>query len=200
MKHAILDVETIKSFDEVGGYHPEKLGVSFVGVIEREGLPNTWGEKVLETRHEIFEDEMDKLWKVLENVDLLVGFNIDGFDMAALKPYYSGDIAQFPTLDLMIRFKEKMGHRISLDALAGETLGTTKIGDGLDAIRYYKDGELDKLAKYCMKDVEITRDVYDYGRIYKKVKFKNKWNDNVETEIDFDYDASGGGAMQMSLV
>ena len=108
MKHAILDVETIKSFDEVGGYHPEKLGVSFVGVIEREGLPNTWGEKVLETRHEIFEDEMDKLWKVLENVDLLVGFNIDGFDMAALKPYYSGDIAQFPTLDLMIRFKEKM--------------------------------------------------------------------------------------------
>lgn len=200
MKHVILDVETIKSFDEVGGFFPEKLGVSFVGVIERESLPTKWGEKVGEVRHELYEGDMKKLWKILESVDLVIGFNIDGFDMAALKPYYPGDISQFPTLDLMLRFKEKMGHRISLDAIAGETLGMKKSGDGLDAIRYYAEGKLDELAKYCMKDVEITRDIYDFGRINKKLKFKNKWNDLVECEIDFDFVPPTGGVMQMSLI
>jgi len=201
MRHAILDVETIKSFDEVGGYFPEKLGVSFVGVIERESLPKVWGEKVVERRHQIYEHDMDKLFKLLEQMDLLVGFNLDGFDMAAIKPYYRGDIRQFPTLDLMVRFKEKLGHRIALDAIATQTLGTAKSGNGLDAIAYYKNGELEKLAAYCMKDVEITRDIYDWGRINRKLKFKNKWNEIIEAEIDFDYEKPVEAlGLQMSLV
>lgn len=200
MRHVILDVETKKTFDEVGGYYPDKLEVSFVGVIERMGLPGGAGEKVEEVYHRIFEEDFEKLWKILEGVDLVVGFNLDGFDMPALKPYYSGDISQFPTLDLMVRFKESMGHRISLDAIAGETLGTKKIGDGLDAIKYWREGELEKLAEYCMKDVEITRDVYDFGRINEKVKFKNKWNDVVEAQIDFGYKPPENAVMQMSLV
>lgn len=200
MRHVILDVETKKAFDEVGGYYPEKLGVSFVGVIDRDRLPSELGEEVKETRYEFFEEGMPRLFKLLEQVDLIVGFNIDGFDMLALKPYYSGRIQQLPTLDLMGRFKEERGHRISLDAIAGETLGMKKSGDGLDAIRYFASGELEKLASYCMKDVEITRDVYDYGRIYGKVKFKNKWNEIVETRVNFDYEIPGEQSLQMSLV
>lgn len=200
MRHVILDVETIRTFDEVGGYKPEKLGVSFVGVVERQSLPVTLGEKVEEVRHELFEKDLDRLWPILEGVEVVVGFNIDGFDMPALKPYCPDDIGKFATLDLMGRFKEERGHRVSLDAIAGETLGTKKIGDGLDAIRYYANGELDKLAKYCMKDVEITRDVYDFGRINKKVKFKNKWNEVVEVGVDFGFQVQEGNGMQMSLV
>lgn len=200
MRHVILDVETIKSFDQVGGYFPEKLGVSFVGVIEREVLPREWKQIVKEERYEIFEPDIKALWPILERADLLVGFNIDGFDMMTLKPYYSGDVKALPTLDLMLRFKEKMGHRISLDAIAGETLGTKKSGNGLDALEYYAKGELDKLASYCMKDVEITRDVYDYGRINKRIKYKNKWNDLVETEIDFEFTPNSSQGLQMSLI
>ena len=33
MQQVILDVETQKSFDEVGGYFPDRLGISFVGVL-----------------------------------------------------------------------------------------------------------------------------------------------------------------------
>lgn len=201
MRHVVLDVETIKTFDEVGGYKPELLGVSFVGVIEREGLPGVWGEKVTEKRHELFEKDLDKLFKLLEQVDLIVGFNLDGFDMPALKPYYRGNIAKLPTLDLLVRFKEERNHRVSLDAIAGETLGSKKIGNGLDAIKYYANGELDKLAKYCMKDVEITRDIYDYGRIKGMIKFKNKWNELVEAKVDFSYQKPAEVAgLQMSLV
>jgi len=117
-----------------------------------------------------------------------------------LKPYYGGDIRQFPTLDLMLKFKEKVGHRISLDALAGETLGRRKSGNGMDAIRYYAQGKLDELAKYCMKDVEITRDIYDYGRINGKLKFKNKWNEAAEAEVNFGFVPPEAGVVQMSLV
>lgn len=200
MKHLILDVETKKSFDEVGGYYPDKLGVSFVGAIARESLPTAVGEKVKETEIRVFEEDLPKLFRVMEKADLVVGFNLDGFDMVALKPYYPGDIRVFKTLDLMTRFKEKMGHRISLDAIAAETLGQTKTGDGLDAIKYYAEGELEKLADYCMKDVELTRDIYDIGRIEKRLKFKNKWNEVVEAEIDFEFEAAVEQTMQMSLV
>ena len=200
MRHVILDVETIRTFDEVGGFKPAELGISFVGVIERDRIPESPSDKVKEIRHEYFEDDLDMLFYLLERVEFAVGFNIDGFDMPTMIPYYGGDITKIPTVDLMLKFKEVQGHRISLDAVAGETLGTQKIGDGLDAIKYYKNGELDKLAKYCMKDVEITRDIYDYGLHNKRVKFKNKWNEIVETEIDFTYTPGAGAGMQMSLI
>lgn len=200
MRHIILDVETQKSFDDVGGYFPEKLGISFVGAIIRDQHPSVFGEAVAETRLELFEQDLDKLWHVLETCDVIIGFNLDGFDMLTFKPYYRGDVSRLPTLDLMTRFKEKAGHRISLDAIAAETLGTKKSGDGLDAIGYYENGELNKLAAYCMKDVEITRDIYDFGRIYKRVRYKNKWNEVSEMEIDFEFESPKESGFQMSLV
>ena len=97
MKHVILDVETQKTFDDVGGYYPEKLLISFVGVIVRDVLPTTMGEQVKEKRLELFEQDLDKLWRVLETADVIIGFNLDSFDMQTFKPYYNGDVTQLPT-------------------------------------------------------------------------------------------------------
>lgn len=198
MKQVILDIETQKTFNQVGGYHPEKLLVSFVGVIERDGFPEAGrGE---ETRHELFEDDLPKLWPILEHADVIIGYNTDSFDLPALQPYYSGDITALPSLDLFVVVQEAYGRRISLDAIAQETLGTQKSGHGLDAIRYYQNEEFDKLAKYCMKDVEITRDIYDYGRKNKKLKFLNRWNNPIEIDIDFSFDHQDNDGVQMTLV
>lgn len=193
MRQVILDVETIKSFDEVGGYKPEKLGVSFVGVVVRDGF------KSRGTPMEFFEDDLPKLWPVIESADVVIGFNTDGFDFPALQPYYKGKVEDWPSLDLLARIKTSMGHRVSLNSVAGETLGTKKSGNGLDAIAYYRDGELDKLASYCMKDVEITMGVYDYGRENGYVKFLNRWNELIEAKIDFSFDVPESGGMQMTL-
>lgn len=192
MKQIILDVETKKTFDQVGGYNPGLLGVSFVGVIERDGFLGKGRE------HRFFEKDLNKLWPLLESADVLVGFNTDGFDLLTLEPYYTGKISELPSLDLLSRIKESVGHRISLNAVATETLGTEKSGSGLDAIRYYAEGELDKLADYCMKDVEITRDVYDHGREKGFLKFLNKWNDLVEAKVDFSFELEKPGT-QMTL-
>jgi DEAD/DEAH box helicase domain-containing protein len=193
MKQVIIDIETKKSFDQVGGYKPEDLGISFVGVIKRGGFEGK-GEPL-----EFFESDLSKLWPVLETADVIVGFNTDGFDLPALKPYYPGRIEALPSLDLLARFKQAQGHRVSLDAIASETLGAKKSGSGLDALEYYATGQLDKLASYCMKDVAITRDIYDYGRSHGHIKFINKWNRPITANIDFSFNTKKGNGTQLTI-
>ncbi len=193
MLQVILDVETKKAFDEVGGFFPDRLGISFVGVCIREG----WGEGEMQG---YYESDLPKLFPILEKADVVVGFNIDGFDMQTLAPYYKGDIDSIPTLDLLTRIKDSAGHRISLDLVAKETLGVGKSGDGLDAILYYRHGQLDKLRDYCLQDVKVTRDIYDYGLKNGAVKFKNKWNRLVETKVDFSFIPKRNTGVQMSLL
>lgn len=194
MKQIILDVETQKTFDEVGGFFPDRLGISFVGVCLRDGF-NGKGEML-----SFFEKDLDKLFPLIEDADVVVGFNCDNFDMQTFVPYYKADITRIPTVDLMVRIKNSVGHRIGLDAVAKETLGTGKGGDGLDAIKYYKNQMWDELAKYCLQDVAVTRDLYDYGLKKGTVKFKNKWNRLIECPVDFTFTPKKNAGIQMSLL
>ncbi len=190
----ILDVETKKTFDEVGGFFPDRLGISFVGVCIREGNSGK-GEM-----RSYWEKDLPTLFPLLEKADLVIGFNVDNFDMQTFVPYYSADITKIPTLDLLLKIKESAGHRISLDAVAQETLGVGKSGDGLDAIKYYNTKQWDKLEKYCLQDVTVTRDVYDYGLQKGHVKFKNKWNRLIECPVDFSFTPKRDAGVQMSLI
>lgn len=190
----ILDVETKKTFDDVGGFFPDRLGISFVGVCRRENS-NEKGEML-----SFFEQDLPNLFPLLEQADLVIGFNIDGFDMPTFLPYYNGDISKIPTLDVLTRIKDSAGHRIKLDSVAVETLGVGKSGDGLDAIKYYKNQQWDELKKYCIQDVAVTRDVYDYGLSKGHVKFRNKWNRLIECPVDFNFKGSRDAGIQMSLI
>ncbi|OGJ20442.1 MAG: hypothetical protein A3A82_00475 [Candidatus Pacebacteria bacterium RIFCSPLOWO2_01_FULL_47_12] len=194
MRQIILDVETKKIFDEVGGYFPDRLGVSFVGICLRDSTAGV-GEM-----RGFFEDDLPDLFPLLEQADVVIGFNIDGFDMQTLVPYYKGDISLIPTLDLLDRIKKSAGHRISLDAVAQATLGIGKSGDGLDAVKYYNSGNYDALKKYCLQDVAVTRDVYDYGKTKGAVKFRNKWNRMIDCPVDFSFTPKKQVGLQMSLL
>lgn len=193
MLQMILDVETKQTFDEVGGYFPEKLGISFVGVCLREGTDGK-GEMM-----SFFEDDIPKLFPLMEKADVIIGFNCDSFDMPTFNPYYAGDITKIPTLDVMMRIKDSAGHRIGLDAVAKDTLGVGKSGDGLDAIKYYQTKNWAALQKYCLQDVAVTRDVYDFGLQKGYVKFKNKWNRLIECPVDFSFTPQKKVGEQISL-
>lgn len=197
MNEVILDVETKKAFSDVGGHNFNKLGVSFVGICERE----VDGKKVVSDEFVgFFEDDLSKLWTILEKADRIIGFNIIGFDFPVMQPYYHGDLSLLPVLDILDEIKKAVGHRISLNAVAKETLGDQKSGDGLDAIRYFEEGKLEKLAKYCLDDVQITRDIYLYGQKHGFVKFINKWNRMIEAAVDFSFkDEASSSEVQMSL-
>ena len=194
MKQVFLDVETQKAFDQVGGFFPDRLGISYVGVCVREGYDGK-GEMM-----GFFEQDLPKLWPILEAADMMIGFNILGFDLETFRPYYAGSMEHWPVLDLLDRIKNSTGHRVSLDAVASKTLGTQKSGSGLDAIRYYEQKEFEKLAQYCNKDVQITRDVYDFGRSKGVVKFTNKWNRLVEAQVDFNFAPKRNAGVQMTLL
>jgi DEAD/DEAH box helicase domain-containing protein len=194
MLELILDVETKKTFDDVGGFFPDRLGISFVGVCKRESQ-NDKGEML-----SFFERDLPDLFPLLEQADVVIGFNIDNFDMPTFLPYYNGDITKIPTLDVLTRIKESVGHRIKLDAVAQETLGVGKSGDGLDAIKYYKNQQWDELEKYCIQDVAVTRDVYDFGLTKGHVKFRNKWNRLIECPVDFSFKPNKDAGVQMSLI
>lgn len=192
MKLVVFDVETKKAFDEVGGFYPDKLGVSVSGV--------WYGEEGSEgTLRGFREEEFSEMFKIFEQADRIVGFNSIDFDMAALKPYYLGDLLKLPNFDILQEVEKKVGHRVKLDAIAKETLGIQKGGNGLDAITYYHNGDWEKLTKYCLQDVEITKDIYNHVLKTGELKFKNKWNELVTVALDFKLHESRDTGVQVTL-
>ncbi len=193
MKLVVFDVETKKAFDEVGGYFPEKLGVSISGVYYRDDEAQT------EWYRGFREEEFPEMFKLFETADRIVGFNTINFDMPALSPYYVGDLLALPNLDIMVELEKQLGHRVALDAVAKETLGEQKNGHGLDAIRYYHDGDWESLTKYCLQDVKVTKELYEYGLAHKKLMFKNKWNNLIEVPVDFSFVQTAKPQVQTTL-
>lgn len=169
----VFDIETKYSFDEVGGRNNfDKLGVSVVGAYFYGDDPSTalgTGRYLTFEEHEIPEFE-----KLLKNAGLVIGFNIHHFDLPVLQPYVSFKLKTLPTLDLMEDVERGAGFRISLDNLSETTLGARKAGDGMQALRWYKEGKIDDIKKYCLKDVELTKNLYEYGVTNGNVLFYSR--------------------------
>ena len=160
----VLDLETQKEFAEVGGRgKPHLLKVSVAGIYS-----------YLDGKYSTFEErELHKLGELLAAADLLVGFNIRQFDLAVLQPYLNFSLNEIPTLDILEEVENILGHRIGLDAIAQSTLGASKIGSGLAAVRLWRAGQIDELKKYCLKDVELTKQIYDYGMKNGKLLYRD---------------------------
>lgn len=155
MNRLVLDLETKRSFAEVGGaHHREALGVSVVGIYRYDG------DRFAAYR----EDRFGELASLLKGADEVVGFNLIGFDWPVLAAELGEWVRELPTLDLMAEARKALGHRVSLDALAQATLGAGKLGSGLDALRYYAAGDWERLERYCLADVKLTRDLYEYAK------------------------------------
>lgn len=120
-----------------------------------------------------FKEELHKLWPILEHADLLIGFNSDAFDIPLLNRYYPGDLSHLHSLDLLSEVQKALGRRIRLQSLAEATLGKGKSGDGLTVGEWWKEGKKDDVAKYCMEDVRLTRELYDYALAHGTLKYKD---------------------------
>ncbi|MBI2025285.1 ribonuclease H-like domain-containing protein [Candidatus Kaiserbacteria bacterium] len=120
-----------------------------------------------------FKEELHKLWPILERADMLIGFNSDSFDIPLLNRYYPGNLSHIRSLDLLSEVQKVLGRRIRLQALAEATLGRGKSGDGLAAGQWWKEGKRDEVAKYCIEDVRLTRELYDYALANGVLKYKD---------------------------
>ncbi len=158
----VFDVETQHSFEEVGGR--ENLADLKISVAVSY-------DSRTEACHVFRESELGLLVQQLSRSALVVGFNLLQFDYPVLQPYTDVRLRDLPTLDLMHWIMQKHGVRIGLNNLARATLGAPKGGHGLDAIRWYREGDWDRLIQYCEKDVLLTRDLYLFGKQHGYVKF-----------------------------
>lgn len=173
----VLDLETKKTFDEVGGKeHLDKLGVTVCGVYEYES-----------NEYKIYEEhEMGQLQNYLIDSSLIIGYNHISFDMPVLQAYFSVDVATLPVFDLFTDISERLGHRIGLDSVAKATLDIGKTASGLDAIRFYREGRMQELKDYCLNDVKVTKDVYDFGRKKGKIFYYSKFGrQKKELKVDW---------------
>lgn len=154
-KVLVFDLETQRSFAEVGGRDNFRdLKISVAVTME---LPARRTETY-------YEWDLPRLVDALHAADLVVGFNVRRFDYAVLSAYTERNLADLPTLDLLEKFEESAGFRVKLDAIAQATLGRAKSGHGLDAIRWFKEGKIEEIARYCCDDVAITADLYLFGK------------------------------------
>jgi DEAD/DEAH box helicase domain-containing protein len=118
-------------------------------------------------------EELSKLWPILEHAELLVGFNSDVFDIPLLNRYYPGDLSRLHSLDLLSEVQKVLGRRIRLQSLAEATLGRGKTGDGLKAGEWWREGKIEKVREYCIEDVRLTRELYDYALEHGVLKYKD---------------------------
>lgn len=168
-REIVLDIETKNTFQDIGAYNPALLSVSLVGVYFYE----------TDTFESFLEEDLPKLWPRLERADRIIGYNQIGFDMPCLQSYYTGELLKLPMLDLMVEIANRLGFRPKLDDVAQATLGVGKTGHGLQAVEFWKKGEIDKLRDYCLQDVKITRDVYEYALSHGEVKFTDRMGKTV---------------------
>lgn len=120
-----------------------------------------------------YKEDLPKLWPILERTDLLIGFNSDTFDIPLLNRYYPGELSHIRSLDLLTEVQKTLGRRIRLQSIAEATLKKGKSGDGLKAGQWWREGHKEKVKEYCIADVRLTRELYDYALKHKVLKYKD---------------------------
>lgn len=159
----VLDLETKQAPQQWGARDLASLGVSVVG---------TWSSATNQFRA-FREHEFKELGTLLEQADRVIGFFITKFDFPVLQPHVACNLDDVPVLDIFDDVTAELGHRVSLASLAKATLAADKLGHGLDAVTWYQQGDWRRLEEYCIQDVRLTRDLYDYGTKFGHLLFES---------------------------
>lgn len=171
-----FDLETQNAATDVGGWrNVAKLRMS-VGVTFSTAL----------NRYKIYtEHTVGDLINQLLKADLVVGFNVLKFDYEVLHAYTALDLHQIPTLDIMVDLANKLQRRLSLDALAKATLNLEKTSDGMQAIRWFKEGKLLEIAEYCCYDVKLTMLLHQFGIKHGFIYYTDQQGRKRKVEVDW---------------
>lgn len=162
MRIVTFDIETANWMNETGSSDPAALTIALVGMHDSE----------TDTYTSYLESELPQMWPILERTDVLVGYNSDHFDIPLLNKYYPGDLTRIKSLDIMKEVHGVLGRRLKLDAISEATLGVGKSGSGSQSLQWWRAGEIEKVRSYCLKDVEITKRIFDYALERGSLKYK----------------------------
>ncbi|AGC50344.1 ribonuclease H-like domain-containing protein [Lawsonia intracellularis] len=174
--YLVLDIESRYSAEEVGGWQfAEKMEISIA--VTYDSTTDTFTSYTQETIFPLFQR--------LKKADLIIGFNHTTFDYAVLQPFAPYNLQNLPSLDLLKEIKKSLSHRISLDNLAQATLNIKKTANGLQALQWWKEGNLENIIEYCKNDVSITNKLFLFGHSNQYVQFINNDNQCIRIPVDW---------------
>jgi len=172
-----FDLETQRTANDAGGWSKKQdMGMS-IGVTY----------STADSAYRVYpEKRVNDLIDQLMRADLVVGFNIVNFDYEVLLGYTILNLKDhIPTLDLMVDIEAKLGHRLALDSIAQATLGVGKTTDGLEAIRWWREGKVLEIAEYCCFDVKVTKLVHEYGALHKHLHFTDRFQQKRSVPVEW---------------
>ena len=80
---------------------------------------------------------------------------------------------------------KELGFRLSLEHLGIATLSAGKSSNGIQAVEWFRKGEIDKVIEYCKNDVKITKDLFEFGIKNGYLLYTNR--QNIITKIPFKF-------------
>ena len=179
----VFDIETQNFFTDpdVGWDNFSALKISVVGVYS-----------YTKDKYVAFEEqEMERLAKLFREANRIVGFSMNRYDVPVLQNYFQAnpktrdvDLWKKDRVDLLEEIEIATGKRISLSKLAAANVGEGKEHHGAEAIEFYKNGEMEKLKAYCLKDVELTKKLYDLWKMQRYFLIPDKITGEM-TKVEF---------------
>ncbi len=170
MNIAYFDLETQHLFQELGmtdyrSNDPTKLKLAVAGVLfQKETL--------------FFEDnQVQELFRTLNQADLIVGHNLLRFDYLVLQPYIKQNIIktlQNKTFDMMRELEKSTQCWTSLDDLCKRNFGMTKTVDTLKIPKMWRDGKHQEVKDYLLNDLRMTEAIFNHGRNVGKFRYEHK--------------------------
>ncbi len=167
MDTLVFDIETQNFFTDpgVGWNNFEALKISAVGIYSYATNSYVCYE----------ESEIQKVAEIFEGSQRIVGFSINRYDVPVLQAYFGRfpngpkpDLWKKERVDLLAEIEMAVGSRISLSKVAEANLGVGKDRKGAEAPELYRQGKIAELKEYCLKDVQLTKELYD---LYRKQGF-----------------------------
>lgn len=185
----VYDIETKETFADIGTRDPKKLHISLLGCY-------SYNQRKLLS---FTEDELPQFWRMLEDCEMLIGFNNKGFDDVVVSAYFP-EISKVPSFDILEEVYKHLGFRVKLDNIAHATLGEGKSGDGLKAISLYREGKIEELRAYCLDDVRITKEIFEYGKLNGMLHYTDMQGKKA-VSVDFKQkvESPDQGPMNLSL-
>lgn len=173
--YLVVDLETQNLVQDVGGWgHVDKLKIS---------VACAYDSKTKEML--VFkENEISQLNNLCEE-RLVIGYNIRGFDLVILEAY-GLNLKGLDVFDIMYDVQTLTRQKfLKLETIAQGTLNAGKSADGLMAVEWWKKGEIDKIVHYCKQDVQVTKDIFEFGRSKGHVKLRRADGSDVEVKVSW---------------
>ncbi len=187
MDTLVFDIETSNFFTDpaVGWDNFEALNISVVGVYS-----------YAQDKYFCYEQkERAELEKLFREASRIVGFSSNRYDIPVLQLYFKEnglvpelDLWKKERVDLLEEIEMATGRRISLSKLSAANGGDPKDRHGSEAITLYNEGRMDELKEYCLKDVRLTKELYDKFRLDRMLLVPNRDTGEVR-EVKFVPDA-----------